>query len=229
MAIHYQEEGQTAMASNEKRIERLERCHERRRSCKRSPRAHKEVYPPGWTPKTAAQKDALESRADILLFGGAAGSLKTETMLVDAARESNNSNLRAIIFRQQLTHLTDIVEKTRRLYTPMGATFVGSPSPTWTFPSGAKIRLAYLSSDDDIWHYQGSRYSFIGFDESTLHTEYQIRNMLGRLSSTDKSLRLRVRLASNPGNVGAAWHKETSLRGACPVHGALRCGPPGKL
>ena len=125
--------------------------------------------------------------------------------------------------------MTDIVEKTRRLYSPMGATFVGSPSPTWTFPSGAKIRLAYISSDDDIWHYQGWRFSFIGFDESTFHTEYQVRNMLGRLSSTDKRLRLRVRLASNPGNVGASWHKAMFLRGACPVHGSERCGPPGKL
>jgi hypothetical protein len=45
--------------------------------------------------KTAAQKAALESSADILFFGGATGSLKTETMLVDAARESGNPNLRA--------------------------------------------------------------------------------------------------------------------------------------
>ena len=43
----------------------------------------------------------------------------------------------------------------------------------------------------------GPRYSFIGFDESTFHSEYQVRNMLGRLSSTDKTLRLRMRLASN--------------------------------
>jgi hypothetical protein len=42
----------------------------------------------------------LDSLADVLFFGGAAGSLKTETMLVDAARESGNPNLRAIIFRQ---------------------------------------------------------------------------------------------------------------------------------
>ena len=69
-----------------------------------------DVYPPGWSAKTAAQKTALESSADILFFGGAAGSLKTETMLVDAARESGNPNLRAIIFRQQFTQMTDIVD-----------------------------------------------------------------------------------------------------------------------
>src|SRR5215469_666451 len=84
-------------------------------------------YPPGWSPKTAAQKAALESSADILFFGGAAGSLKTETMLVDAAQECGNPNLRAIIFRQQFTQMTDIVDKTHKLYKPMGANFVGAP------------------------------------------------------------------------------------------------------
>ena len=111
----------------------------RRPSVRRS-----DIYPRGWSPKTAAQKAALESAADILFFGGAAGSLKTETMLVDAARESGNPNLRAIIFRQQFTQMTDIVDKTVRLYNSMGAKYVGPPSWTWTFPSGAKIRLAYI-------------------------------------------------------------------------------------
>jgi hypothetical protein len=150
-------------------------------------------------------------------------------MLVDAARESWNPNLRAIIFRQQFTQMTDIVDKTHKLYKAMGATYVGQPSWTWTFPSGAKIRLAYISTDKDIWEYLGPRYSFIGFDESTFHSEYQIRNMLGRLSSTDKTLRLRMRLASNPGSVGAAWHKTMFLRGACPVHKPENAAVPGRL
>jgi len=188
-----------------------------------------DVYPPGWSPKTAAQKAALDSLADILFFGGAAGSLKTETMLVDAARESGNPNLRAIIFRQQFTQMTDIVDKTHRLYKTMGANYVGPPVWTWTFPSGAKVRLAYISTDKDIWEYLGPRYSFIGFDESTFHSEYQVRNMLGRLSSTDKTLRLRMRLASNPGSIGAAWHKTMFLRGACPIHKPEKSAEARKL
>jgi len=85
----------------------------------------------------------------------------------------------------------------------MGATYVGPPSWTWTFPSGANIRLADISTDKDIWEYLGPRYSFIGFDESTFHPEYQIRNMPGRHSSTARNLRLRMRLASNPGSTGS--------------------------
>jgi hypothetical protein len=184
---------------------------------------------PSWKPATAAQKAALDSPADILLFGGSAGSLKTETMLMDAVQEHDNPNLRAIIFRSSFTEMTDLIDKTRRLYAPLGGVFVGSPRYCWTFPSGATIRFAYMKTDADVWKYLGPRYSFIGFDESTLHTEKQVRNILGRLSSTDPSLRLRVRLTSNPGNVGAAWHQALFLRGHCPVHNPRQCAQPGEL
>ena len=182
-----------------------------------------------WMPATAAQKAALDSEADILLFGGSAGSLKTETMLMDAVQEHENPNLRAIVFRSSFVEMTDIIDKTRRLYAPLGGVFVGSPKWTWSFPSGATIRFAYMKTDDDVWKYLGPRYSFIGFDESTLHTEKQVRNILGRLSSTDRRLRLRMRLTSNPGNVGAAWHQDLFLRGHCPVHNQQQAAQPGQL
>jgi Terminase large subunit, T4likevirus-type, N-terminal len=183
----------------------------------------------GWMPATAAQKAALDSKADILFFGGSAGSLKTETMLMDAVQEFENPNLRAIIFRSSFVEMTDLIDKTRRLYAPLGGVFVGSPKWTWTFPSGASIRFAYMKTDDDVWKYLGPRYSFIGFDESTLHTEKQVRNILGRLSSTDSTLSLRMRLTSNPGNVGAPWHQALFLRGHCPVHTANESAQPGQL
>ena len=44
-----------------------------------------------WEPKTKAQLWALNSRAEILLFGGAAGSLKTETLVMDAVREADEN------------------------------------------------------------------------------------------------------------------------------------------
>lgn len=182
-----------------------------------------------WEPATAAQKAALDSEADILFFGGSAGSLKTETMLMDAVQEYENPNLRGIIFRASFAEMTDLLDKTRRLYTPLGGTFCGPPKYRWTFPSGATIRFAYMRNDDDVWKYLGPRYSFIGFDESTLHTEKQVRNILGRLSSTDKRLRLRMRLTSNPGNIGASWHQALFLRGNCPVHNPVQSAQPGQL
>lgn len=149
--------------------------------------------------------------------------------MMDAVQERDNPNLRAIIFRASFPEMTDVIDKTQKLYPPLGGTYVGSPKWTWTFPSGAIIRFGYMKTDNDWRKYLGPRFSFIGIDESTLHTEKQLRNIMGRLSSTDPKLRLRVRLTSNPGNVGAAWHQEIFLRGACPVHNPKECSIPGKL
>ena len=183
-----------------------------------------------WQPGSPAQKAALDSQADILFFGGAAGSLKTATMLMDAVQEYENPHLRAIIFRSSYSEMTDILDKTNSMYPPLGGTYVGSPKYTWTFKSGAKIRFGYVKTDEDWKKYLGPRYSFIGWDESTAHTEKQVRNLLGRLSSTDRTLRLRCRLGSNPGGIGASWHQEVFLRGPfCPVHDLGKCATPGKL
>lgn len=111
-----------------------------------------------WAPATRAQQAAMDSEADILFFGGSAGSLKTETMLMDAVQEYENPNLRAIVFRASFQEMTDIVDKTRRLYSPLGGKWVGSPKWMWTFPSGATIRFGYMKTDEDVWKYLGPRY-----------------------------------------------------------------------
>lgn len=181
-----------------------------------------------WRPATSAQKSALDSKADILLFGGSAGSLKTETLLIDAVSEYQNPNLNAIIFRASFVEMTDLIRKTRRLYKPLGGKYNGADH-VWTFPSGAIIRFGYMATDDDVWKHLGPEYSFIGLDESTLHTEFQVRNIMGRLRSTDPKLRKRVRLTSNPGNIGAAWHLPIFLHDNCPVHKPQESAVPGKL
>jgi hypothetical protein len=107
-----------------------------------------------------------------MLFGGSAGSLKTETLLIDAAMEFQNPNLRGIVFRNSFVEMQDLVDKTQRLYKPVGAEWKADPKKyRWEFPSGATIRFAYMKQDSDVWKYLGPRYSFIGFDESTLHSE----------------------------------------------------------
>ena len=160
-----------------------------------------------WSPQSSAQRLALESPAEILLFGGAAGSLKSETMLVDALKECDNPRLRAILFRRSYPELEkSLIRRSRELYPSLGARY-NEQKKCWRFPSGALIEFGYCESEKDIYRYQGAEYSFIGFDESTHFTEFPIRYMLSRLRSVEPSLRLRLRLASNPGNVGHNFHK----------------------
>ncbi|HVA62754.1 MAG TPA: terminase family protein [Terriglobales bacterium] len=161
-----------------------------------------------WTPKSSAQQEALRCHgADILLFGGAAGSLKSETMLVDAVQEHDRRGLRALLLRRSFPELEkSLIRRSRDLYGSMGAVY-NDQKKRWTFPSGAMVEFGYCETEKDIHRYQGAEFSFIGFDESTHFSEFPIRYMLSRLRSTDPGIRLRVRLATNPGNVGHATHK----------------------
>jgi len=103
-----------------------------------------------WEPKTKAQLKALNSKAEILLFGGAAGSLKTETLIMDAVREADNPNLNAIIFRESYPQLADIIRKCRRLLT--GRPFWGKYNAgehIWTFPRNVReMRAAAIWNDE---------------------------------------------------------------------------------
>lgn len=161
---------------------------------------------PAWEPRSQAQRDALACPADILLFGGAAGSLKSETMLIDACAERDNPRLRGILFRLSFPELEkSLIRRSRELYSQMGAKY-NEQKHRWTFPSGGTIEFGYCEAEKDIYRYQGAEYSFIGFDESTHFHEFPIRYMLSRLRSTEPSLFLRMRLASNPGNIGHQTH-----------------------
>jgi hypothetical protein len=193
------------------------------------------MLPLFWEPRTKPQVEALNSPAEILLFGGAAGGLKTETLLMDAVQEADNPNLNAIIFRESYPQLNDIIRKAYRLY--QNAPYFGKYDASehcWYFPinlwavrlgmekpvypqsgGGARIKFSYLRNDNDVFQHQGQEYTFIGWDESTHCSEFQFRYLLSRLRSTDKSLQLRVRLATNPGGEGHQWHMDVFIGKRC--------------
>ena len=160
-----------------------------------------------WQARSEAQRKALACPAEILLFGGAAGSLKSETMLMDAIQEHDRRGLRAILLRRSYPELEkSLIRRSRELYPLFGGTF-NEQKRRWRFPRGGTVEFGYCEAEKDIYRYQGAEYSFIGFDESTHFSEFPIRYMLSRLRSTDPGMRLRMRLATNPGNIGHNTHK----------------------
>jgi hypothetical protein len=161
------------------------------------------------------QRDVLESDAMIVCAGGSAGTYKSETLLVDAAQERWKPKFHGILFRESFPELSRaLIPRARALYSQMGATY-NSQEHSFRWPSGAVIRFAYLSCDDDVHQHQGPRYSWIGIDESTHMTEFRIRYLLSRLASTDPSMRCRMRLATNPGGPGHALHQHLFLGNRC--------------
>src|SRR5271157_110006 len=173
-----------------------------------------------WLPKTRAQWEAIHSPADVLLFGGAAGSLKSATILLDAVQEFRIPDFSGIIFRESYPNLSELMLKAHRIYPnyPFHGTF-NRQEKIWRFPVnaaqladinnveavangvlvpeyvegvGARIMFRYLANDEDVYNYQSFEFSYIALDESTHHSEFQIQYMLTRLRSTNPELRQRM-------------------------------------
>jgi hypothetical protein len=100
----------------------------------------------------------------------------------------------------------------------------GELKPIYVDGACATIEFKYLSNylDCEINH-QGQEYSWIGFDEATHFTEDMIQYLLTRLRSVDPTLRLRMRLATNPGGIGHAWFMKLFVGEDCP-----HCDPTSK-
>ena len=170
-----------------------------------------------WRPINDQQLTAMQSEAQLLLFGGASGGGKTDLLIADAVQEYENPSLRALLIRRAFTEMPQIVDRCRAVYPHIG----GKPSDggfLWKFPSGSQVRLAYLRDNGDIGNFQGNPFSYLGVDESTYFPEHCIRNILPWHAVPDPNLFHRIRLTSNPGQIGADWHMRLFLRGHCPVH-----------
>lgn len=77
---------------------------------------------------------------------------------------------------------------------------------TWEFPSGAKITFGYLANETDKYRYKSAEFQFIGFDELTQFTGTMYLFLMSRLRRLVTSkIPLRMRSASNPGDIGHEW------------------------
>lgn len=75
---------------------------------------------------------------------------------------------------------------------------------TWVFPSGAKLTFGYLEGPKDKYRYSSAAFHFIGFDEATAFDEEDYTFLFSRCRRTKQmvDVPLRIRAASNPGQVG---------------------------
>lgn len=163
--------------------------------------------PNDWKPKSPAQKMALLCPAEILNFGGAAGSLKSETTLVDALKYVHRPEYRAVIFRKTYPELEFLIDRTRTLYAGMGGRIYEGNKPEWRFPWGAVIEFRHMDKPKDVYKHQGPAYQYVAFDESTHQPEFVLRYIFNSRMRSTSGIPLRMRLPTNPGNIGHNFHK----------------------
>lgn len=145
-----------------------------------------------WKPLEGVQTEALESKADILLYGGAAGGGKTD-MLLGCARQHH----RAIIFRRVFPNLRGVIDRAKEIYPQFGGVYNES-THRWAFPTRHQVHFGMMQHEENKKQYQGRPYSLYGFDEITEFTESQFRFVTGWNRSTVKGERCRIICTTNP-------------------------------
>lgn len=159
-------------------------------------------------PQPGPQTKFLESDADIVLFGGAAGAGKTRALLLTILEHIENSRFNAVFFRRNATQITapgGLYEAATYLYTFKNAVPKLSPRPTMTFPSGAKSSFSHLQYESDIFAWQGAEIPYILWDELTHFSRTMFLYLMSRNRSTI-GVRCRMYASTNPDS--ESWVRE---------------------
>jgi predicted phage terminase large subunit-like protein len=150
-------------------------------------------------PQDGPQMDFLASKADIAIYGGAAGGGKTWALLIEPVRHIANGQFGAVFFRRtlvQVRHEGGLWDESVKLYLGAG----GVPKEhglEWRFPSGASISFAHLEHDKTVFDWQGSQIPLICFDELTHFSSKQFWYMVSRNRSMC-GVRPYIRATCNP-------------------------------
>ena len=146
-----------------------------------------------WVPNPGPQTAAYLSRADVLLYGGAAGGGKSDLLCGSAVRD----HARALILRRQGVELDGIESRLDEILSGTGARWNGQKRE-WRLGGGRVIKMGGCKQVNDWRAYAGRPRDFMGFDEAGEFAEEQPSSLVAWLRSTDAGQRCRVILASNP-------------------------------
>lgn len=177
-----------------------------------------------FTPQPGGQQRFLSKiYVDEVLYGGAAGPGKSWALVFDALGTQyihtplgkpayQIPDYRAALFRRKTTQFSKLIDEGKKLYAPLGAELTykrtGDPGPSFNFPSGARIFICHMESEDNKEDHQGIEYQYCGFDELTQFTVTQYMYLFSRLRSTVKHLNARMRATTNPTGSGLIWVKK---------------------
>lgn len=145
------------------------------------------------------QTEFLATKADIAIYGGAAGGGKTYALLLEPLRHYKNPNFGGVIFRRNTTQVRNeggLWDESAKIY-PLFRAKPREASLEWRFPYGMRMKYAHLEYDSTVFDWQGSQIPFIGFDELTHFTEKQFFYMLSR-NRSDSGVPGYIRATTNP-------------------------------
>lgn len=150
-------------------------------------------------PQPGPQHAFCASRADIAIYGGAAGAGKTWALVFEASRNHRVPGFAGVIFRRTYTQIVgggSIWTEAERLYPQLGG-IPKQQSLTWKFQPNGSIEFRHLQHESDKFNYLGREWAFQGWDEITQFTAGQFWYLLSRARSTS-GVRPYIRATCNP-------------------------------
>ena len=150
-------------------------------------------------PQAGPQTTFLSCNADIVLYGGAAGSGKSYGLLLEPLHYHDVPGFAAICFRRtypQIKQLGGLWDTALELYTSLGAT-AHEGNLSFVFPKGMRVGFRHLQHESDIYTWMGAQIPLIMFDELSHFTEKQFWYMLSRNRSLC-GIRPYLRATCNP-------------------------------
>jgi predicted phage terminase large subunit-like protein len=159
-------------------------------------------------PQKGPQEMFIKTKADIAVYGGAAGGGKTWSILLEPLRHVQNKTFSGVVFRRtfpQIRNEGGLWDESFSLYQPLGAKPRQSEFE-WVFPSGATIRFAHMQHENNKLDWQGSQVPYMAFDELTHFTESQFMYVALSRGRSMTGVKPYVRATCNPD--ASSWVKK---------------------
>lgn len=157
---------------------------------------------------TKKQKLFIDSDADEVLFGGAAGGGKSFGQMVDALLFAlKYPGSKQLILRRTFAELDKSLIRTAQALYPREIFTFNSSSHTGKLKNGSCIDFGYCATESDVYQYQSAEYDCIRFDELTHFTEMQYVYLISRVRGANNFPK-QIKSSTNPGGVGHSWVKE---------------------
>ena len=162
---------------------------------------------------TKTQLKFIESKADEVLFGGAAGGGKSYGQLVDALLFAlKYPRSIQLVLRRTFPELEHSLIMNSLLIYPASVASYKVSSRKWIFKNGSVIEFGFCQSETDVLRYQGAEYDIVRFDELTHFTENQYTYLLSRVRGTNGYPK-QIKSSTNPGGIGHNWVKRRFIDG----------------
>ena len=187
-------------------------------------------------PQHGPQADFLACPADEIFYGGARGGGKSHGILLDFCQHAieHGEHVNGILFRRTYPELEDLQNKANKIFPFLNATW-RAQARQWIFPSGASLKMRYLSNEDTANNYIGHEYTWMGFDQLDLWPKQTTVDKLKANLRNPHGIPSRMVATGNPGGVGHNWIKERYIDPAKPrsliksENGTTRCFIPAKV